>query len=378
MEEEQIKVFADSLWDYLLEKKLKQYLSDSVCYYMASVVEPASDGFITVQRPFDNAVTLPCGANAENLAVGDACAVLVFGDFSNQIVIGNVAELTGKITITDATETTLNGVLAGNGSTVGVKPVDSAPTANSQNLVSSGGTDAAIQAVKGLAQATAIASNSDLNNFNAPGVYYCVSGTVAATLSNTPITAVGFELFVAPINSSTDVIQLAYSNSSSGTTRMYVRRKNGSTWYNWGSTSKISSITETSLNGVLAGNGSTVSAKTVDTAPDSTHTDNLISSAAVANAVAESYFSMTMGALSGGSDLNDVSPGSIYQLYTNRTYANTPGGANLWGLLICLSPSKSLNQKYQVILSTSGHVYYRAYDGSNWLSWREITFSVVS
>lgn len=98
MEEEQIKIFADSLWDYMLEKKLKQYLSDSVCYYIATVTEAASGGMIKVQRPYDKEVTLPCGANAEGLAVGDTCTVLVFGDFSNQIVIGDVSKLQAKLT----------------------------------------------------------------------------------------------------------------------------------------------------------------------------------------------------------------------------------------------------------------------------------------
>lgn len=48
---------------------------------------------------------------------------------------------------------------------------------------------------------------------------------------------------------------------------------------------EITGSTATSLNGVLAGNGSTVGAKTVDSAPDASHTGNLITSAAVANQV---------------------------------------------------------------------------------------------
>ncbi len=93
MEEEQIKIFADALWEYILEKKLKPYLSDSVCYYVATVVSPAADGEIQIQRAFDNPVTLPCANNATGLVAGDPCTVLVFGDFSNQLVIGNPANL---------------------------------------------------------------------------------------------------------------------------------------------------------------------------------------------------------------------------------------------------------------------------------------------
>lgn len=52
----------------------------------------------------------------------------------------------GPNQVTDQTSTNLNGVLFGNQSRVAVKPVDSTPTADSTNLVSSGGTDKAIKA----------------------------------------------------------------------------------------------------------------------------------------------------------------------------------------------------------------------------------------
>lgn len=45
----------------------------------------------------------------------------------------------GPSLISASTQTTLTGVLAGDGGTVGVRAVDSTPTANSTNLVSSGG-----------------------------------------------------------------------------------------------------------------------------------------------------------------------------------------------------------------------------------------------
>lgn len=285
MEEEQIKVFADSLWDYLLEKKLKQYLSDSVCYYMASVVEPASDGFITVQRPFDNPVTLPCGANAENLAVGDACAVLVFGDFSNQIVIGNVAELTGKIKITDATETTLNGVLAGNGETVEAIPVDSVPTAGSTNLVTSDGTANAIAAVKGLAQSEVIPSNADLDDYTTPGVYSCGSTTTAATLTNCPSASSPFTLTVTDKMvsgaSPKRVIQLFVSGN-----RIFSRGLLSTGWSAWVDYYTISGGTPTTLSGVLSGNGSTVSVMPVDSVPTA-GSQNLVTSDGTADAIAK-------------------------------------------------------------------------------------------
>lgn len=95
MPEEQIKVLADALWGYFLEKYLKPYLSDSVCYYMATVTTAPGGGVIGVTRPYDTEVILPCAANASELAVGAPCMVLVFGDYSNQLVIGNPANLGG-------------------------------------------------------------------------------------------------------------------------------------------------------------------------------------------------------------------------------------------------------------------------------------------
>lgn len=92
MDEEQMKAFADALWAYFFPK-IKDYLSDSICYYQAEVTTAPSNGVIGVTRPFDNEVTLPCAANAASMQVGEQCTVLVFGDFSNQLVIGVPANL---------------------------------------------------------------------------------------------------------------------------------------------------------------------------------------------------------------------------------------------------------------------------------------------
>lgn len=92
MDEQQMKIFADALWEYFLPK-IKDYLSDSVCYYVATVTSAPVGGIIAVQRGFDNPVALPCAANASGLTVGQPCTVLVFGDYSNQLVIGNPANL---------------------------------------------------------------------------------------------------------------------------------------------------------------------------------------------------------------------------------------------------------------------------------------------
>lgn len=58
--------------------------------------------------------------------------------------ISNIRRVEGSKTITDNTPTTLVGVLCGEGGTVGVKAVDTAPTSNSSNLITSGGVKKAI------------------------------------------------------------------------------------------------------------------------------------------------------------------------------------------------------------------------------------------
>lgn len=94
--EEYIKQFADAVWSYILNKHLKNYLADSMCYYMATVTTAPSGGRIGVQRAFDNAITVPCAASAEGLSVGDPCMVLVFGDYTNQLVIGDPTKIANE------------------------------------------------------------------------------------------------------------------------------------------------------------------------------------------------------------------------------------------------------------------------------------------
>ena len=88
-----MKAFADAMWDYMLEKHVKPFLSDSVCYYVAQVTTAPNNGKIGVTRPYDNEAMIPCSSNASSLTVGSPCTVLVFGDYSNQLAIGNAANL---------------------------------------------------------------------------------------------------------------------------------------------------------------------------------------------------------------------------------------------------------------------------------------------
>lgn len=79
-----------------------------------------------------------------------------------------------------------------------------------------------------LTKGTAIPSNADLNTYTTPGVYYATLA-VAATLTNSNITTVGFKLIVMPHNTGLCQIELAQFDNCVIALRYY----NGSTWAAW-------------------------------------------------------------------------------------------------------------------------------------------------
>ena len=79
---------ADAIGDYVWKKYIEPRLSLYLSYYRAQVTAAAADGKITVQRPYDTAVSIPYVGSAAGLAVGEECVVLVFGDASNAICLG--------------------------------------------------------------------------------------------------------------------------------------------------------------------------------------------------------------------------------------------------------------------------------------------------
>lgn len=95
---ESIRDFAESLWQYFVPK-IEQKMSNSVRYYRAQVVTNNGDGTLTIQRPYDNAVTVPCVDSMKDAEVGAQVTVLVFGGtaLKNSIVVadGKVSELGG-------------------------------------------------------------------------------------------------------------------------------------------------------------------------------------------------------------------------------------------------------------------------------------------
>lgn len=96
---ENIREFAESLWQYFVPK-IEQKMSNNVRYYRAQVVTNNGDGTLTIQRPYDNAITVPCVDSMKGAEVGAQVTVMVFGGtaLKNSIVVadGKVSKLGGE------------------------------------------------------------------------------------------------------------------------------------------------------------------------------------------------------------------------------------------------------------------------------------------
>lgn len=86
---EKMSAFADAIGNYVWRRFIAPKLGRCLRFYRAVVTVPAAGGKITVQRPFDAPLALPFVGSAAGLQAGDQCVVLVLGDDSNSIVLGN-------------------------------------------------------------------------------------------------------------------------------------------------------------------------------------------------------------------------------------------------------------------------------------------------
>lgn len=78
---------------------------------------------------------------------------------------------------------------------------------------------------------TEILSNSDLNNYFTPGIYYCPNASVASSLSNCPWASSNFKLIVYKAGYSNSYIQEIHAGS--GYTRFFKRNKIDNTISPW-------------------------------------------------------------------------------------------------------------------------------------------------
>lgn len=88
-ENQEMKRFADRLWEYF-KPKIEELTRSNVWYFRAQVTKPALDGKITVQRPFDGEIAIPYVSSMENAAIGTQVTVFVFGSsMTNAVICGN-------------------------------------------------------------------------------------------------------------------------------------------------------------------------------------------------------------------------------------------------------------------------------------------------
>lgn len=87
---QEMRLFADSLWNNYFKQKVSDMLKGYISFYRAQVVTAASSGTVKVQKPFETStLTIPYVPSAESLlTAGSQAMVLVLGEQSNAIVVG--------------------------------------------------------------------------------------------------------------------------------------------------------------------------------------------------------------------------------------------------------------------------------------------------
>lgn len=73
-------------------------------------------------------------------------------------------------------------------------------------------------------------SGQNLDTFTAPGSWYCPSSTVAAGITNAPVSNSGFKLVVMQLTPNR-LMQVAFQNAAAA--RVYLRYYNGTAWQAW-------------------------------------------------------------------------------------------------------------------------------------------------
>lgn len=81
--------FADNLWKNYIKPRMRDELRNNVTFYKATIATNPGDGTLTVQQPFDNAVTIACSDDLRTAAVGTQVVVFVLGsgNAANSIAI---------------------------------------------------------------------------------------------------------------------------------------------------------------------------------------------------------------------------------------------------------------------------------------------------
>lgn len=293
MGDNDMKTMADALWSYFADKYMIPYLSDSVCYFQATVTSAPNGTTIGVQRPFDNAITLPYAWSASTLAVGDNCLVMVFGDMTNAIVVGTGDLSEPGIYVTKA------GLLQSTGNTV-------------DNTMSQ---DAITDALDGKA---------DIGN----GIWYgvCSTGagtqTKAVTISGITALTEGLSIRVRFVNAQTYNGQAMLNLNSLGAIGIVQRGTTASVRYEWFAGEVVDFIYN-GTNWVIVNGGVATTTYYGFTKLSNSTSSTSTSLAATPSAVKAAY------------DLADskANPSDIPTAYTSKPEANgtaDPGSSTQW------------------------------------------------
>ncbi len=174
-----------------------------------------------------SADTLPAGSSATvSIEVGGTSLNRTFA-FTFGIPKGDP----GSSGIIDSTtETTLNGVLKGDGTNVGVKPVDASPTQNSTNLVESGGVYTALAAKENLVEHR-LNAGDDLNDYIHFGLY---SWSTSSLPDHVPDTSQHGWVLVLARNDGAVCTQFArLGEGEAYLNRLYERHYANGVWSEW-------------------------------------------------------------------------------------------------------------------------------------------------
>ena len=148
---------------------------------------------------------------------------------------------------------------------------------------------------------------------------------------------------------------------------------------------QVTAATSTTLTGALVGDGSTISARTIDSTPSSSHTNNLISSAAVADAINSAGNFAAPTTLDEETDLNTITDSGCYRCSSAtraRTIVNAPWVVNsdqgeAFVLFVVKNNASSSTYFIQQLITPSV-VYTRRHYDTTWSSWTSMREKVES
>ena len=139
---------------------------------------------------------------------------------------------------------------------------------------------------------------------------------------------------------------------------------------------QVTAATSTTLTGALVGDGSTISARTIDSTPSSSHTNNLISSAAVADAITLAGDFNAPTNIEDSTDLNTLSTPGCYRCSTithAKTMVNAPwtvGSDEAWPFALFVVRLLTSDATYYIqVLISATQVYTRRHYQTTYSDW---------